>query len=412
MACNLLLFFTLQVSRESIRSLSILFLFCQIRFGIWNFGETIVMLRKLFFVVLFIYLQIATSYVAKAIPIHVVDSEGKEITVIHSITKEQAQYISLDELFRVLSHKVDSEIKHQYIAITRHLTLNIKGKRIDFRMGQTNFTVEYEETHLLSSPPVVIDNKPMIPVEFITEFASQLFGFRAKLNKTAQILRIIDEEAEPEEPEYTTEDIEAFLLIIDPGHGGKDTGTKSRSGLVEKNLTLKLAQQLEEVCRNNQIRVKLTRNTDRNLSPQQRADIANKSSAELFISIHFNASFLPKQSGFRIYINKPISISSDSSEYQESEEEPKIKKFSQAEFLEQSREVAQWIAEELQSVKLSGNIVEVPLVTLRRVYMPAVLVELAYLSNFTDEAKISDQDTVDRIVSALFRVVQKFNQSN
>ena len=383
-----------------------------------------IMLRKLAFVALFIYFGIISSSVVNALPFHVVDDDGREIAVIYPIPQGQTQYISVKDLLIVL----DPDGKQQYIAITQHLTLNIKGKRFDLEMGQTSVSIDREKTYVLPHPPILIDQEPMIPIEFVTELASQLFGFQAKLNETAQRLQIFKEEKpEIEEQEYPLEDTEVFLLIIDPGHGGTDTGVKSRSGLIEKNLTLRLARQLERICRENQIKVKLTRSSDKRLFPQQRANIANKSSGDLFISFHFNASFSPKQSGFRIYVNKPISIPSDDFQplTQESEEEPKIKRFSQSEFFEQSKNVAQWIAEELhlfsslnrycdenlESIKLTGNIIEVPLVTLRQVYMPAVLIELGYLSNLYDDAEFSDSDSIDAIAKALFSVVQKFSQS-
>lgn len=366
------------------------------------------MLRNLICVALFIYFGIILSLVVDALPLHVVDDKGREITVIHSISKAQTQYITVDDLFEVL----DPEGEQQYIGITKHLTLNLKGRRFDFRIGQTSFNIDREEARSLSYPPLLIDNQPMIPIEFITEFASQFFGFQAKFNATAQRLQILEEKIESEGPKYPVEDTEGFLLIIDPGHGGKDTGSRSRNRLIEKKLTLKVASQLAKICRKNQIQIKLTRSSDQKLSPQQRADIANKSDGELFISLHFNASFSPKRSGFRIYVNKPVNISSDDSQSltQESEEELKIKEFSQSEFFDQSKKVARWITEELQTIKLNGETIEVPLATLRRVYMPAVLIELGYLTNLADEAEFSDQETIDAIVKALFNVVHKFSK--
>jgi len=360
--------------------------------------------------VIFVYLGIISVSFANSIPFHVVDDNGKEIAVIYPVIQRQNYYISVEELFAILDHNG----KQQYIAINQHLTLNIKEKRFDLNINQNSVVINREENFVLSNSPILIDRKPMIPIEFVTELASRVFGFKAKFNKTAQRIQIFKKkESKIEETEYPLESTEFFLFVIDPGHGGTDTGVKIRSDLIEKNLTLQLSKRLEMLCKRNQTKVLLTRSSDKSLFPKERVDIANKNGGDLFISIHFNASFSPKPSGFRIYVNKSLSPLSDgfSKLSQQIEEEaPKIKRFSQSEFLEQSQNLAQLIKVELESINLTGKIVNAPIVILRQLYMPAVLIELGYLSNFSDEAIFSDPDMLNEVANALFKVVQKFSQ--
>lgn len=79
-------------------------------------------------------------------------------------------------------------------------------------------------------------------------------------------------------------------IVIDPGHGGNDPGaTNTELGLLEKNLTLALARRLQVKLEAMGYRVTLTRTRDEFMGLEQRAEFANRSGADLFISLHFNA---------------------------------------------------------------------------------------------------------------------------
>ncbi len=82
------------------------------------------------------------------------------------------------------------------------------------------------------------------------------------------------------------------LIVIDPGHGGRDPGAQSpHGGLLEKNVTLELARAIrDELARSGRVRVALTREDDRFLVLQDRYEIARRMNADLFISIHADAA--------------------------------------------------------------------------------------------------------------------------
>ena len=84
----------------------------------------------------------------------------------------------------------------------------------------------------------------------------------------------------------------SFTVVIDAGHGGHDAGAIGKMGVQEKNLNLSVAKQLGAKIRENypNVKVVLTRETDVFLPLQERANIANKNHADLFISIHTNAA--------------------------------------------------------------------------------------------------------------------------
>jgi len=81
------------------------------------------------------------------------------------------------------------------------------------------------------------------------------------------------------------------LIVIDPGHGGEDIGARGPDGLLEKNVTLNIAKDIEELIKERKwSRVILTRTEDKGLSLKERTEFANKNNADLFVSIHTNAS--------------------------------------------------------------------------------------------------------------------------
>ncbi len=93
------------------------------------------------------------------------------------------------------------------------------------------------------------------------------------------------------------------LVVLDPGHGGSNPGAQGAvPGLREKELTLTLANQVAAKLREKGIQVELTRTTDRTLTLRQRVEAANAANADLFISIHANASPTRAQRGYESFV--------------------------------------------------------------------------------------------------------------
>jgi N-acetylmuramoyl-L-alanine amidase len=91
-------------------------------------------------------------------------------------------------------------------------------------------------------------------------------------------------------------------VVIDPGHGGKDPGARAKSGLREKDLVLRVARALRERLRGEGFEVFLTRDDDRYLTLERRTEIANQRGADLFVSIHANASKNKRSHGVETYL--------------------------------------------------------------------------------------------------------------
>jgi N-acetylmuramoyl-L-alanine amidase len=93
----------------------------------------------------------------------------------------------------------------------------------------------------------------------------------------------------------------APLVIIDPGHGGFDPGTRSDSGLLEKDLALQIALQLRRALEDSGYRAEMTRSTDDFVTLHDRTQIANRAGADLFVSIHLNWSSNAETTGIEVY---------------------------------------------------------------------------------------------------------------
>lgn len=176
-------------------------------------------------------------------------------------------------------------------------------------------------------------------------------------------------------------------VVIDPGHGGRDTGTVGLSGLKEKDLCLSLAKQLAEALEKQLgLRVILTRNGDHSLGQFDRSAVANHQQADLFLSLHFNADFSDRQRGMEIYI---LDRPQDKNKVKKPKPSPEANLWDEAQLnnLEQSHRLAQSIYRQAvgNSYIKNVSIYASPMLVLKGVTMPAVLIELAYLSQYQEE---------------------------
>ena len=222
-------------------------------------------------------------------------------------------------------------------------------------------------------------------------------------------------------------------VVIDPGHGGKDPGAVSKDGKTyEKTFTLDIAKKLESKIRSEcpGVNVVLTRSTDKNVDLGDRAAIANKENADLFISIHINSTAKSGPNGYSVHVlgkssdknrdlfaynmdvckreNSVILLEDDyTTTYQgfdPSDPESFIfMQLMQNSHLEQSLEFAQDISDKLKGGPIAANrgIWQNPFLVLWKTSMPSVLVELGFISNATDLAALKSESNRDKIAARL-----------
>lgn len=233
-------------------------------------------------------------------------------------------------------------------------------------------------------------------------------------------------------------DDDAFTVVIDPGHGGKDTGCIGRKAK-EKDITLAVAKRLgDKITKKygDKVRVVYTRKTDKYLTLQQRADVANGEQGDLFISIHVNSVDKKNRkraslSGTSVYTcglhktknnlevammeNSVIELEPDYEQvYQEfdpqSDESYIIFEMSQDLHIKQSLQFASLAQKRL--VKTAGRVDkevrQAGFWVLWATSMPSVLVELDFICNPTQEKFLASTSGQDKCAQALFEAFRDY----
>ncbi|MCB7480293.1 N-acetylmuramoyl-L-alanine amidase family protein [Christiangramia sediminis] len=122
-------------------------------------------------------------------------------------------------------------------------------------------------------------------------------------------------------PQYISAQLkssEKIIIVVDPGHGGRDSGAIGVNGIQEKEVVLKLAlhmQKLNQEVFQNKFEIYLTRYSDTLISLSDRSKIARSLNADLFISLHCNHSPVPGSRGIEVYVSRKIGINQNESIY-------------------------------------------------------------------------------------------------
>jgi N-acetylmuramoyl-L-alanine amidase len=218
-------------------------------------------------------------------------------------------------------------------------------------------------------------------------------------------------------------------LVIDPGHGGHDTGTIGPTGLMEKDLCLDVALRLGKIIaqRLPGADIVYTRSDDTFIPLEERTDIANQAKADLFISIHANSSHDQAARGIETYYlnlkGSPEAMEVAARENASSEEgvhdlEDLVKKIARNEKIDESREFAEDIQDSLSKrIQKSARIVrnrgvrKAPFVVLIGADMPSILTEISFLSNPSDEKLLKKPEYRQRIAEGLFQGIVSYLHS-
>lgn len=208
-----------------------------------------------------------------------------------------------------------------------------------------------------------------------------------------------------------------FRVVLDAGHGGWDLGTVGRKGLLEKDLVLDVVQRLGKLVEEKLgAEVIYTRQDDSYLSLEKRAEIANLSSANLFLSVHANYSDLATARGVETYYTTTYS----SIKARTAEDDPTLKDVNWTgvdirEKVTNSHRLASDVQEALYGGLAERNpeirnrgVKEAQYVVLAGTQMPAILAEISFVSSPADEDNLQSAEYRQQIAEALYRGVAKY----
>jgi N-acetylmuramoyl-L-alanine amidase len=215
-------------------------------------------------------------------------------------------------------------------------------------------------------------------------------------------------------------------IVIDPGHGGSDIGASSNGGVVEKTLVLQIARRLASVLSGKGYPVRVTRDGDENRALTDRTALANRMDATVFISLHANESTAASVRGAETYYMSLDDIASDeqaaATARLENRSQPNDRRagidlilwdLAQAEVLNESAKLALAVQDRLnQTLGLKDRgVKQAPFVVLTGASMPAILVEVGFLSNPTEASTLQSADHQQQLAEAIGAGIDDFVRS-
>lgn len=214
-------------------------------------------------------------------------------------------------------------------------------------------------------------------------------------------------------------------IVIDPGHGGKDPGAVGKNGLQEKDITLKLGRMLREKLMNEAgAKIIMTRETDVFIPLEERTAIANSQDADLFVSLHINASPKRTATGVETYILS-ISNNEEAKRVAARENATSTRSVSDLEFIlndliktaktndsarlatvVQDNLVSQ-LREKYKNIKSNG-VKGAPFYVLVGTKMPSILIEASFISNPEEEERLKDEEYLKEIIEGISSGLLKY----
>lgn len=216
-------------------------------------------------------------------------------------------------------------------------------------------------------------------------------------DKLANIKVVVSEEPlEDKDSNNTT-----ISIMLDPGHGGSDTGAR-RSGISEKDLNLSVSKKVADSLKNYGYNVLMTRNSDSTLDLYQRALLANEAEVDIFISIHHNAASDTSVSGIETFYYMPKTAYLPRPENAQTHDDPAR--------LEESRKLANSIQKELIDTTdaIDRKVKRASYLVVRETQMPAALLELGFMSNLEELALLKNDDYQNTLVDAIVSGINEY----
>lgn len=212
-----------------------------------------------------------------------------------------------------------------------------------------------------------------------------------------------------------------FHIVIDPGHGGQDYGA-TRDAFVEARIVLQIAHKVKsQLDRESNIKTTLTRTNDSGLSLKNRVLLANAMKADLFVSLHANTSTSSAISGMEFYFNstRPKSliekevIPENRTAATNAEVIEKIRNdFLYYEKTEKSLLLTKTFHEKSQASDLRGIIKRAPFYVIDHTAMPAILIELGFISNRREAKKLTSENYQNEMAHVLTSAILNYKEKS
>ncbi len=366
---------------------------------------------------------------------------------------EGKDYVSLSEIRDLLNIPVSWD------AVTQRVVFKTKRGKISLLVNNPRLIVN-EEIRYLTYPPRLLNGGIIIPMQFLTDLLPEILDYRINWEVAKRRLEITtkDKVIIGEEEDYTRVELSSHqlekqdqdktgrylrkkrkastsgtyridLVVLDPGHGGRDPGAIGRKGLKEKDVVMDVANRVARKLKKKGIRVILTRSKDKFIPLDERTAIANRNRADLFLSIHANAAFSRRASGFEtFYVSEAVddharAVAAIENSVLELERKSSRKKLDDTlhailwdlaytEFRVESIEWGEILMRELtKNVRGEDRGVKPgPFYVLKGAQMPSLLVEIGFISNVVEENRLRKTSHREKIAEALADSILRYKK--
>ncbi len=305
-------------------------------------------------------------------------------------------------------------LDYRYDGFARTATIRKGSNRIVVRAESERALVNGEMVKV-DRPVILSGNILFAPLSFVKNNLGPMIGYFAPIKTPMEV----------EGPKR----FRIKTIVLDPGHGGNDPGAIGRrSHTKEKALTLQLATKLKSILEDAGIKIIMTRDSDIFIPLPKRSEIANRSGADLFVSVHINASRARSMRGFECYYLS--NATDDNARALEAFENssPRIDDGASAEHSRpldktlwdmtltenriESSELAGYICDSIDGSLAMGNrgVRTARFYVLKHANIPAVLVEAGYVSNKYEELKLKDPEFLNRIAESVAQGILRYKR--
>jgi len=325
---------------------------------------------------------------------------------------DDVEYFKVNELNKIFRARIKENLLDQ------RLYVNMYGQEMIFLLDSA-YLFYQNEIYNFNQPMISRKGKYLIPVFFLENVLPQLY---------------------PKQIQFNTNFISAELpidnsihrIVLDPGHGGKDPGAVGYSKKnYEKDVALAVARKLKRILLEQMsVEVYLTREKDEFVSLQKRTKFANEKKADLFISIHCNAARKKTANGIEVYFLSTAKTDDARAvealendvvfKYEGGEEAVKqyddlafiLADMAQSEYLEESYNLSMRLQNDLIRTTESRDrgVKQANFYVLRGAFMPAVLIELGFLSNKEEEKKLTKSSYQNKLAQSIYESIRDFKK--
>jgi N-acetylmuramoyl-L-alanine amidase len=349
---------------------------------------------------------------------------GSSTIVIH--LQDQVQYEA---------HRLSDPDRIYFDLLDTTVGPDLNGKIIDVKDGLIGRVRVAQPSENVTR--VVLDTKP-----------GSTFAVSLEQNPYRLVIEVRGHEPEPPQPKASVPQTPAMVpqtkiatpqtkeetpvrahggklrIMLDPGHGGWDLGTIGREGLMEKNLVLEVSQRLGALLESRLgCEVVYTRKDDNYIPLEQRAELANREQADLFVSVHANYSSLTTARGVETYYSSffspPEAREIESRENGGLVTHAKLTGVQLKDKVGESRKLANDVQRALHGTLSSQNssirdrgVREASFVVLSGTEMPSILAEISFVSSPADEEKLRNAEYRQQIAEALYKGIERFAASH